>query len=58
MRYLVLEKEEGEVLEQLHRNSPNATVRKRSQCHVLSHQRHKINTLASVFKVNRRTIER
>jgi len=58
MRYVTLRKEEIEVLEYLHQNSPNSTVRKRSQCLVLSHQRHKINDLASIFNVSRRTIER
>jgi hypothetical protein len=58
MRYMALEKEEIEILEYLHQNSPNNTVRKRSQCLVLSHQRHKIKDLASIFKVSRRTIER
>ena len=58
MRYLELKKEEIEVLEHLHQNSPSNTVRKRSQCLVLSHQRHKIKDLASIFKVSRRTIER
>jgi transposase len=58
MRYITLKKEEIEVLEYLHQNSPNATVRKRSQCLVLSHQKHKINSLASIFNVSRRTIER
>ena len=58
MRYIELKKEEIEVLKYLCQNSPNSTVRKRSQCLVLSHQRHKINNLASIFNVNRRTIER
>ena len=58
MRYITLKKEELDVLEYLHQNSPNNTVRKRSQCLVLSHQRHKIKDLASIFKVSRRTIER
>ena len=58
MRYVELKKEEIEALEHLHQNSPNNTVRKRSQCLVLSHQRRKINDLASIFKVSRRTIER
>jgi transposase len=58
MRYITLKKEEIEVLEYLYQNSPNGTVRKRSQCLILSHQRHKINSLASIFKVSRRTIER
>ena len=58
MRYLSLKKEEIEVLEHLHQNSPNNTVRKRSQCLILSHKRHKIKDLASIFNVSRRTIER
>ncbi|MDP3313259.1 helix-turn-helix domain-containing protein [Lutibacter sp.] len=58
MRYITLKNEEIEVLEYLHRNSPNATVRKRSQCLVLSHQKHKIKDLVSIFNVSRRTIER
>jgi transposase len=58
MRYITLKKEEIEVLEHLYKNSTNNTVRKRSQCIVLSHQRRKINDLASVFNVSRRTIER
>ena len=58
MRYVTLKKEEIESLEWLHQNSPNITIRKRSQCLVLSHQRHKIKDLASIFKVSRRTIER
>jgi transposase len=58
MRYLALKKEEIEVLECLRQNSPNATIRKRSQCLILLHQKHKIKGLASIFKVSRRTIER
>ena len=58
MRYITLNKEEIEVLEYLHQNSPNATVRKRSQCFILSHQKHKIKDLSSIFNVSRRTIER
>ena len=58
MRYITLKKEEIEVLEYLHQNSTNNTVRKRSQCLALSHERHKIKDLASIFKVSRRTIER
>ncbi len=57
MRYITLKKEEIEALECLRQNSLNNTVRKRSQCLVLSHKRHKINDLASIFKVSRRTIE-
>ncbi|MET4082691.1 hypothetical protein ABIB40_002651, partial [Pedobacter sp. UYP30] len=35
MRYITLKPEEIEVLENFHRNSPNGTVRKRSQCLLL-----------------------
>ncbi len=57
MRYVTLKNEEVEVLENLHQNSPNNTIRKRSQRLVLSHQRLKIIDLASIFNVSRRTIE-
>lgn len=56
--YLTLKNEEIDVLEELYQNSPNNTVRKRSQYLVLSHQRRKIIDLASIFNVSRRTIER
>ena len=46
------------MLEKLHKNSPNNTVRKHSQCLDLTHQRHKNNYLSTIFNVNRRTIER
>ena len=58
MRYVTLKTEDIKVLEHLHQNSPNHTVRKRSQCLVLSNQRHRIKDLASIFKVSRRTVER
>jgi len=49
MRYIKLKEKEIEALKYLHRKSPNRTVRKRSQCLNLSHQRLKINDLASFF---------
>lgn len=58
MTYLTLKIKEIEVLEYLLRNSPNNTIRKRRQCLVLSYQRHKINDMASIFKVSRKTIKR
>jgi transposase len=58
MRYVTLEIEEIEALEQLCKKSTNSTVRKRSQCLLLSHQRRTIIDLAGIFDVNRRTIER
>ena len=58
MRYLKLSEGDVDVLENLYNHSPNNTVRKRSQCLLLSHRRQKITDLASIFKVSRRTIER
>jgi transposase len=58
MRYVILKTEEVEALEKLHKNSDNSTVRKRSQCLLLSHQRRTITDLSGIFDVNRRTIER
>lgn len=58
MRYVILKTEEIEALEKLHKNSANSTVRKRSQCLLLSHQRRTITDLSGIFDVSRRTIER
>jgi len=58
MRYVILKTEELEALEKLHKNSDNNTVRKRSQCLLLSHQRRTITDLSGIFDVSRRTIER
>jgi len=58
MRYVTLKTEEVEALEKLHKNSTNSTVRKRSQCLLLSHQKRTITDLSAIFGVNRRTIER
>lgn len=58
MRYITLKTDEIEALEKLHKNSTNNTVRKRSQCLLLSHQRRTITDLSGIFDVNRRTIER
>jgi len=57
MRYVTLKTEEIEALELSIKNSNN-TIRKRSQCLLLSHQGRTIIDLASIFDVNRRTIER
>jgi len=58
MRYVILKTEEIEALEKLHKNSDNSTVRKRSQCLLLSHQKRTITDLSGIFDVSRRTIER
>jgi len=58
MRYVILKTEEIEALEKLHKNSANNTVRKRSHCLLLSHQKRTITDLSGIFDVSRRTIER
>jgi len=58
MRYIILKTEEIEALEQLHKNSTDMTVRKRSQCLLLSNQKRTIIDLAIIFDVSRRSIER
>ncbi|MFA5648451.1 MAG: helix-turn-helix domain-containing protein [Bacteroidales bacterium] len=58
MRYVILKTDEIEALEELHKNSPNNTVRRRSQCLLLSHQKRTITDLSGIFGVSRRTIER
>jgi transposase len=58
MRYIILKTEEIEALELLLKTSSNNTIRKRSQCLVLSHQKRTIIDLSAVFGVSRRTIER
>jgi transposase len=57
MRYVTLKTEEIEALEQSVKNSNN-TIRKRSHCLLLSDQGRTIIDLASIFDVDRRTIER
>jgi len=57
MRYVTLKTEEIEALESSSKNS-NHTIRKRSQCLLLSNQGRTILDLASIFDVDRRTIER
>ena len=58
MRYITLKTEEIEALGQVLKNSPNNTIRKRSQCLLLSHQKRTIIDLSDIFNVSRRTIER
>ncbi len=58
MRYVTLKIEELETLENLQKNSTDNTVRKRSHCLLLSHQKRTITDLSGIFDVNRRTIER
>lgn len=58
MRYIILKTEEIEALELLLKTSSNNTIRKRSQCLLLSHKNRTIIDLSGVFGVSRRTIER
>lgn len=57
MRYVTLKTEEIEALELSSKNANNL-IRKRSQCLLLSNQGRTIIDLASIFDVDRRTIER
>jgi transposase len=58
MRYIKLKTEDVELLELLVKTSINNTIRKRSQCLLLSHQRRTIKDLVMIFDVERKTIER
>ena len=58
MRYIELKTEDIELLELLVKTSTNNTIRKHSQCLLLSHQSRTINELSMIFDVDRRTIER
>ncbi|KAA6308436.1 hypothetical protein EZS27_039897 [termite gut metagenome] len=58
MRYIKLKTEEIETLKHLFETRSNSTVRKRSQCLLLSHQKRTITDLSKIFGVHRRTIER
>ena len=58
MRYIKLKTEEIEALDRILKNSTNNTIRKRSQCLLLSNQKRTITDLSNIFNVSRRTIER
>jgi len=58
MRYIILKTDEKEALERLLKTSDSPTVRKRSQCLLLSNQGRTIIDLSKVFKISRRTVER
>ena len=55
---MILKQEDIELLEHIQKTNPNNTIRKRSQCLLLSHQRRTITDLSNIFNVSRRTIER
>ena len=58
MRYIKLETEDLELLELLVKTSTNNTIRKHSQCLLLSHQRRTITDLSMIFDIDRKTVER
>jgi transposase len=58
MRYIKLKTEDIELLELLVKTSTNNTVRKHSQCLLLSYQKHSITDLSKIFDVDRKTVER
>ncbi len=58
MRYIKLKTEDVELLELLVKTSTNNTIRKRSQCPLLSHQKRTIKDLTMLFGVERKTVER
>jgi len=58
MRYIKLKTEDIELLELLVKTSANNTIRKRSQCLLLSHQRRTIKDLTMIFGHERKAIER
>ena len=58
MRYIKLKTEDIELLELLVKTSNNNTIRKHSQCLLLSHQKRTIKDLTMIFDVERKTVER
>jgi len=57
MRYIELKTEDIELLELLVKTSTNNTIRKHSQCLLLSHQRRTITDLSMIFDIHRKTVE-
>jgi transposase len=58
MRYIKLKTGDIEILELLVKTSTNNTIRKHSQCLLLSHQRRTITDLSMIFDIDRKTVER
>jgi transposase len=59
MRYIKLKTEDIELLELLVKTSTNNTIRKHSQCLLLSHQKKRtITDLSMIFDIDRKTVER
>ena len=58
MRYIKLKTGDIELLELLVKTSTNNTIRKHSQCLLLSHQRRTITDLSMIFDIDRKTVER
>jgi len=57
MRYIKLKTEDIVLLELLVKTSTNNTIRKHSQCLLLSHQRRTITDLSMIFDIHRKTVE-
>jgi transposase len=53
-----LKTEDVELLELLVKTSTNNTIRKHSQCLLLSHQKRTITDLSMIFDIDRKTVER
>ena len=58
MRYIKLKTEAIELLELLVKTSSNNTIRKHSQCILLSYQRRTLTDLSMIFDVDPKTVER
>ena len=58
MRYIKLKTEDIELLELLVKTSSNNTIRKHSQCILLSYQRRTLTDLSMIFDVDPKTVER
>jgi len=58
VRYIKLKTEAIELLELLVKTSSNNTIRKHSQCILLSYQRRTLTDLSMIFDVDPKTVER
>ena len=56
MRYIELSESEKITLEEALQNHPNATVRTRSQCLLLSARQYRVKTLSGLYQVRTRTL--
>jgi transposase len=56
MRYIELTESEKNTLEEAFQNHPNALVRTRSQCLLLSARHYRVKTLSGLYQVRTRTL--